>query len=382
MTEFNFIFRIAFSLLVGATTYWCESPSLIRADEMSESEMKEAISLAGKLLLGKHVHVDQDMNGRESYQDYWVDTELGRGQWFMHSPYNGKDGFYEQLMYANGKYAVELLMEPKNGSTRFQAFAIDAPKPNSALASGEAIGFLSGWVGPIRIRIDDLLAQYGRNAKVETDFFMSGESLPSLVFDTRSGRISFGFQQGRVRFVRVDIPCGTKVPSFRVLGSETVVGVDKPGFESVRYVMGPIEYDDSGLPTRIGYGQESEVWFKANGDAVSILAMANIEQPDLRWLQLKISDLKPGEFDPERIDIEKFGIPSRLKVIVPTSPVPYELRDGKLVKLADSRAEEVAHVAGFRQPGVWQRFKYLIVSGLILLTGMIGWYFHRRYTSA
>lgn len=348
-------------------------------DTESRDQMVAEIRRISRLFIGKHIVCDSGRAGVR--EEYWCKSEDGIGQVFFRQPYNGKEGYYEQLFYSNGKYSVEILNDQMEGVDRIHCFAIEGDMPNSILVGGWETSLFCGWIGPVKRRVDSLLKEHRGDLKVDSDSFLGGEALPSLIIESDRGRISFGFHDNEVRFLKVDVPCGTRIPTFRPVNKEEVVGEGRPGFAFQRTVIGPIEYDADGMPVRVGFSEGKFAWVRSDG-TVEATPLPSVPAGTIAWIRyVEISDLKPGEFDQERIDIEKFGIPSRLKVMVPTSPVPYELRDGKLVKLADARAEEVAHVAGFRQPGVWQRFKYLIVSGLILLTGMIGWYFHRRYTS-
>lgn len=345
-------------------------------------EMQEEITRVSRLWHGCHVVALPDKIP-DGYKKKGRLKEYAVNYWFS------KDGRYGQtyrkavdsrvlpdeswrLVFTNGEFWAQVAYFSSR-SVPMDVIAKEGDFPiESEVDYGRALA--SGWIPQYRSRTEDLLAQYISDARLETVTFSDGESLAALVLPTRYGIVEFGFRDGRVRYVRTGLRVGTAVPDFE--SGESVFELDQtiPKFRNVVEVVetiGPIEYDaDGGIKSEMLH-PESKVLVKSDGQRVLDGA------PDHRVFNYTVRPLKPGEFSLERIDVEAFGIPERLPALVPDSVVPYELRDGRLVKLVDARAQEVARESGFRRPSFWSRFRVFIIAFIAIVVGGVGWAIYR-----
>ncbi len=157
--------------------------------------------------------------------------------------------------------------------------------------------------------------------------------------------------RGRLLGIDIDVKKGDKilVPWER----NYTVGEDEPdGLESSTFELGPISYDSMGR-------QISTPW-TWNG----IIKGKDVAQN----MGEEIYSYKPLEKDlpSDRAEFVNRKLPPRVPVKVFDSPVPHELRDGRLVAVIDSKAIEVGEKVGFRPPEGVRRFNWVLYFGLFL----------------
>lgn len=356
--------------------------------EMSVDEMAAEVRRFSRMWHGCFVEVipatapaDVDFKGSPSdYPErYWFAADGRYGQMYtqgIHRKFKPEDCWL--LIFANGEFRAQVMRLPR-GPDYIRVTAEEGDLPLASNLVGLP-ALASGWVVEYASRTEDLLDQYLPESQIEVVDF-DGQSLRALMLPTPYGRVWFGFHEGHVRYVRTESRAGVRVPDFT--GSTKIVKfgeeLEDKGVVAIENTVGPVLYEDDQIS---GIGamslHPSSVWVKSDGTKERPHAREVDHSDNSRdTAQLTVRPLKPGEFSLERIDVEAFGIPERLPALVPDSVVPYELRDGRLVKLVDARAQEVARESGFRRPSFWSRFRVFIIAFIAIVVGGVGWAIYR-----
>lgn len=272
---------------------------------------------------------------------------------------NGAGDLGWQLIYWNNLYAIDLTWIDRHTSSSDLNFACIAFDFNFPLTFTSIDLELLGRHGGSLQSFSELVEDRTSELSVEDTKFL-GKSYKTLRVKTAQfGEIEFAVSDNRIEFIGI-----TRSPEVLRRTREGLDPYGKvDGWEKTRVVCGPISYDRKGKP--IACKRVSEVDYENKPSEV-------VELAELRIASYEIE--KPG-ISSERIDFEEFGIPKQLSVLC-DSPLPYELRDGRLVKLVDMRAEEIAQTSAFRKSSLLAKWPMVIL--VLFSVGSISLYWRAQ----
>ena len=261
-----------------------------------------------------------------------------------------------RLIYWNKKYCLNVSNNVVGSEpSSFLCTAVDS---SLSAGFGEMGGFLLGKDYTQFASYKDVIAS--SDVSVETLRFGKHGEYQSLICESEFGRLEFGIEEQRLLFVAKWLRPNMIVK--RADGKTEAFDVK----DEWRIIFGPIVYDSDGFPVSAKheahrYGKDGSLAEVKNGP---------------HWKILSHSELKAGDLSAERLNIEAFGIPKKLGAHV-DSPVPYELRDGRLVKLVDGRSEKIVQESGFRKPSFWSRWMYPLIAAVPLVFAAIVWWWRK-----
>lgn len=274
--------------------------------------------------------------------------------------------------FSNQQYSIHITGRSQTPSTHIE-MCWGAVGPENLAIKHVSISPLLGYLNMTGERFSTLCEMPGARRQIEQTRMFDTDVVALIVDAPKRTLTTFFFLQGqKPKLVGVarDVRPGDRIVHWegaRNFGTPPPqswnVGDDSQ-YTNTRVVIGPIEYDRQGKPTRAVV----LTTYERNGVPGSIRTT----------LEIASSRSLPAERTLDGVEFKNLSLPARVPVKVYGNGIAHELRNGRLVSVLDAQSIEVAAKVGFRRPDLWQQYRWYLLLILVIAVLSVVYYVHRR----